>query len=517
MNDEAIKLQKNLRSDLSAEPEPIKEVFALIRERLRQRTQPDHASARIDPGPFFWWAKQQPSLEQVRMEIAAGKNTMGTPTRQIKPGEPILVALDGIVELAEAFNISQGSDVCRLLGFVCQTLSGSDHDRRKGNDEIAGKFYPAALHRQQINAERKQNAAREVARQYQLNGGREPYSQAPSGPKETTGVARIPVMEARAVVVKPGHWPDLKDREDETTGGYVGVSGLSLWFAAHVGPRYAQKGENQDAAYALSRGSRVFFALADGVSTSVGSRFAAGMIVKLFCEDLANRSKADSPINEEALKEAARATHEWLNACLAYLTSNPTLPEWADLKGASNLNMDVVLQLAENTTKPKNRFWAPLMASTLVGGWAERTPNGARAGLIRIGDGIVEYSDRDGRVTPVFTMDATETEVTAVLGPGQASGAAISKADMRTSSLAAGDTLFLASDGLVRGHGNGLVKELQAICPSKVMGLKGALPNVAMDILRLAADHGDQAFLLDPEQKLFADNLSLIALTVDGN
>jgi hypothetical protein len=505
-------LQKTLRADLAAEPECIKEVFALVRDRLRQHTLPDDVSSRMEALPFFWWAKQEPSLEQVRMAVAPGQNTPGTTPRQIKPGDPILIALDGILELAEDFSISRGSDVCRLLGFVCQTLSGSDHERRKGNDDIAGKFYSAARQRQQIAVERKQFALR----QYQLNGGRPPQSLASLGnPKEMKGVARVPVLEPRATVVRPTPWPNLSDRQDETTGGFVTATGISLWYAAHVGPRYAQKGENQDAAHALGRGSRVFFALADGVSTSFGSRFAAAAIVKLFCEDLANRSKGDSPIDEEALKDTARRTHEWLNACLEYLTSNQALPEWSDLKGASNLNMDVVLQLAENTTKPKNRFWAPVMASTLVGGYAERTHSGATVTLIRIGDGIAERTDRDGKSTPILTMDATETEVTSVLGPGQASGAAISKAELQTVFLAVGDTLLLASDGLVRGHRDGLAKELQSVCPSKVANLNSAPSTAAMDILRLAAQHGDQAFNLDPEQKLFADNLSLIAMTVD--
>jgi hypothetical protein len=252
------------------------------------------------------------------------------------------------------------------------------------------------------------------------------------------------------------------------------------------------------------------------VSTSVGSRFAAATIVKLFCEHLADRFDGSSAsIDEEALKSAAQSVHEWLNVCLAYLTSSSVLEEWAEVKGASNLSMDVVLQLAGNTVRPKNRFWAPLMASTLLGGCAERTPGGVKISMIRIGDGISESIDRNGKITSIFSMDADETEITAVVGPGQASALAISKAESRLSFLDTGETLFLASDGLARGHNDGLVKQLQSVCPQQVLDLNPGCRTAAMDILKKAADHADQAFKLDPEKKLFADNLSLIAMMAD--
>src|ERR1035438_5457690 len=104
-DDDSVRLQKALRADLDSESESIKGVFSLVRDRLRHRTQ-RKGCVGIVPLHFFNWARQEPTLDQVRSTLLQGQAIRGIPLQlqQIGPDDPVRIAFDCILDLAEDFS-----------------------------------------------------------------------------------------------------------------------------------------------------------------------------------------------------------------------------------------------------------------------------------------------------------------------------------------------------------------------------------------------------------------------------
>jgi serine/threonine protein phosphatase PrpC len=293
-----------------------------------------------------------------------------------------------------------------------------------------------------------------------------------------------------------------------------------LWQATHIGPLYDQKLENQDAVSTSMDRSRIFFALADGVSTSYGSGFAASVIVERFCSHLKEAVLAEGRFLPFMLVDAASSSQLWLDQSLAFLLANPSAPEWGDVRGSSNLADDVAMRLCENTRNPTNRFWGPVMAATLIGGIIQPAEDGQGTELqaIRIGDGLIELVsplNLNGGISLVVSMDSEETEILSALSPGPFGEQALVNPERAQQLIGPGETLLISSDGLARGHVSSVAETLRDITGSSQMGLLREDQASALGVLQKAAAYADEIFLNSPQLKLFNDNLSLIVLVHD--
>jgi len=184
-------------------------------------------------------------------------------------------------------------------------------------------------------------------------------------------VARVHTPHAR-IANTPAH-----EGQECVSTDFLSSPRVSLWHANHVGPGYAKKLENQDSTYAISEPSRLFFALADGVSTSYGAGFAAREAVRSLCQLLRERlGDAHSPdlpsdsLCATLLEDAVRKVQQQLDRTLRELLAAPGAKAWQEVHGSSRLSPDVARRLCQNTLEPKNRAWGPVMATTLLGGIA---------------------------------------------------------------------------------------------------------------------------------------------------
>ncbi len=310
---------------------------------------------------------------------------------------------------------------------------------------------------------------------------------------------------------------ELAGREDETTGGFVTSFGLGVWFASHIGPALAHKIENQDIALARTGDGRVWFAICDGVSTSFGSRFASALACHAFVDKLAMSNTHDLGAFEDLLCAASFAEDE-LDKSLMGLLANSSPDAWDDVKGGSMLDTQVIRRLAENTASPINRFWGPVMTSTLLGGVAVRVGNSWKVNLIRIGDGVAEKQNSSGVLDALFGVSSDEFEISNALRPGAPSVALRERVEHATLILEPGELLLLCSDGLARGHNERVLDMLHGLFPDFSLDPSLHSGVAALDLLRRAASRADELFnTMAALPPLFADNLSVILLKCDFN
>jgi hypothetical protein len=313
---------------------------------------------------------------------------------------------------------------------------------------------------------------------------------------------------------RPEPWPSVGK---QASGGFVSTDRVALWHANHPGPSYSKKAENQDATFALADGPRVYFALADGVSSSYGSRFAAAAIASLFCSNLQRVLKPVAKPDSTLLKEAAGETHDWLDCTLSYLLANPTAREWSDVRGATDVRADTAMQLFENTQNPTNREWGPVLAATLVGGVIQPAEKGKGLELyaIRIGDGLIEQIASlgdEGGVSHVLSMDSRAGESPAALSPGPAGLRWLETPDTLRCFIGPRESLVISSDGLARGHSDMVSEQLREIVGKPDLGLRDGDKKSALKMLQAAADYADAAVKANPKFRLFDDDLSVIVV-----
>jgi hypothetical protein len=501
--------------------ESILDLFALVLDKAYEERSPFC----VQQGTLLQWA-HDPELRPTIEDLKASLH--GTPPDGHRPllivdatvwqglqGGPFLRALELAEKAAPYFGVSSAPEIYRVLAAVAQTVGSADQKFKDENNKLYRERIKRAIHT--YKKAKEGQVAVETYEEIQR------LAQPSQGVSRDKGVThRIPHTSLprglQLSINKPEKWPSMAVQD---SCEFLSNNRIALWHASNVGPSYAQKRENQDATFALSVGPRVIFALADGVSTSYGSRFSAVAIVSSFCDNLQRLIKADAKSRSNSLREAASATQVWLDNALSFLLANPQAPEWSDVRGcSSNLADDVAIRLCENTINPTKRFWGPVLATTLVGGVVEPSEDGERLKIaaIRIGDGLIEHIeslDLPGGVSPLLSMDGQVTEISASLCPGPLGQKAVANSEIIQESIIPGGALVISSDGLTRGHTFSVSQKLRDIVGIPEIGLRRGDKTCALAILQEAARHADYAFSGDQDQKLFNDNLSIIALVYD--
>ena len=276
-------------------------------------------------------------------------------------------------------------------------------------------------------------------------------------------------------------------------------------FASAKGPIAGDKLENQDAVLAMESGSALTFALCDGVSTSYGARYAAAWAAATFCFHVSHRLREQGAACDlaAALRQAVVSTHTGLTAMLDALVDDGTHPAWSHLRSGSQVPRTLERKLCENPREPQpGRSWAPVLATTLIGGVLQLDRHGTQAYFLRLGDGVVEVVEPAAAAVSLLAMDADELAIDNLLCPGPRGRASIDGAHVVSRVLSDRQSLVVSSDGLIRGV-TGTVSDALGICDGG--------GRTARVLLHEACDRAD---LLNEQSAdhIYADNLSLLYL-----
>lgn len=439
----------------------------------------------VRPGTLLVWAHTtRPTVQELSQLAALPHAPAGWPKLAAKAwpelrGGVFAAVLHRALEIAPRYRLSP-QEVCTILAAVAQTVLTDSPAIRERNFRLAEVFRePQALPSQTVIAAQPEQAAlAQPVEPRPLSLTRQPYN----------------------------------PRVDEI-GGLIEGNGLRAAFASCVGPKYADSTTNEDACYALLQRKYLIFALADGVGTSVGARFAAAASCFTFCQKLGSILDTIGNAGAQALSEAVQATQSFLDEAVESFISNWKCHDFSELYG--DMPRDTTEQLLENTRNP-NRRWAPAMATTLVGGFLFSDNDAFRGYLLRIGDGIAELVS-GSHVERLLDMDSTETRVSAFLAPGPLSKARVREyATILPIAMSRSEHLLISSDGLTRGHKSSVWAQLQEAVPLKILPPAEHTSSYAADVLRSAAEHADRRHELDPNSSLFRDNLSLIHIFPTG-
>jgi hypothetical protein len=381
-------------------------------------------------------------------------------------------ALNFALNNHQCYGVNEVSELARILAAVAQTLrpvGKAGRDYQQSNGSLAKQAGPSA--------------------QRQLQEALRP-NQPPLPPQQ-----RVPTLDLGPY--------QQRSRPDEQ-GMRVTAAGLTLWHASHRGPEHAGKLKNQDATFALAVGNSLVFALADGVSTSMGSRIAAAIVARSFCEHLATCLHSSRP--NESLRAAAMKAQERLDWLLTKVETSPNGAEFNDLY--DGLQPSAVRRILENTRTRKNRSLPLAFATTLLGGFVSPdNRSGYQVYIVCVGDGLVEHRSSQGSITAVLTMDNQETAISATICPGLFGQESLRQAALQTCRLTSGDYLLISSDGLTRGHQQSVWMQLER---------SGAFQGIAPDSEQMAWQILDRACRVADarveEPRLFGDNLSLLLL-----
>lgn len=474
--------------------EGVVQLFSLLLERADEQS----ALGKQFELPFAALLKlancNRPSLQQLEQFCESHQPCDGwpssvcaaaaRPTDGVAPGmffKLLRCALDS----ANCFDVD-GAHLCRALAAVGQTLKARNRRFRRINRIVARKYRQSAVQRIAPAATALESA--QAQRQVNLD---------------------LPC--------------EVEFRRQNEQGGSLRQEGLTLWHASYIGPQIADKSENQDATFAAAAAAQpskpsIVFALADGVSTSMGSRVAANSVVRRFCEFVIQQMKSNVAVSTSELIEAARRTQDSLDELAASLLERKDGYIFDVVRGDS-LQSKTAVRILDATLRPKASSIPAALSATLIAGIAQPIPNeGSYAiDLLRVGDGSVEHISRDGEVCPVFETNPEVIAIAQALGPGPRSHALFdSQAEMietNSVTLLAGESLVVSSDGLVRGHQqsvSGKVSELMGEEFWNTAQPKQA--DAALEILHKACSFADELFKKDSQQSLFADNVSLILI-----
>jgi serine/threonine protein phosphatase PrpC len=401
------------------------------------------------------------------------------------------------LDSAPLFNL-QAPHVCRLLAAVGQTLEARNGQFRQRNRSMADRHRSAAHKR---------------------------VAPTPIAP-ESAPVLRAADQPSQILVTQQLPWQiDFRGREEQAA--CFNLDRITLWHASYIGPRSAEKMENQDATFALtapemSAPPYLLFALADGVTTSLGSRLAATSIVRRFCKLLLQQMNNSERLTGSDLIHAAQKTQVKLEELARTLLQDVDSHSFEAMLG-SELTRKVATRVLQNTLEPRVAAMPAALNATLIGGVVQ--PNGSpgnfQVDLLRIGDGSVEHIDARGQITSVLDTDPEVMKISEALGPGPQSRALFDQAGtplhVTTVTLGPGESLLVSSDGLARGHTLPISRKL-----SELLGegfwkkAQAEEADAALRILHRACASADELFLQDPKQTLFADNVSLILIRSEG-
>jgi len=439
--------------------------------------------------------------------------------QRLKEG-PFQKALNESLQSAPIFGVTSETEILRILAAIAQSFGSANREFKEWNEKVYQENIQKARGIYRVAQQQRQASHTDAIKtspgvQSGQTLGPIPRTSPAIDPPTKSLPALEPPAIKKVLVERPKEWPY------ETVGAtyqWIAQGSLNLWHASHVGPTYAEKGENQDATFAVKDGNRVLFALADGVSTSYGSRFSAISIVRVFCNKLQELLSNEVRPSHDLLKRAALETHDWLDTALNFLIANPEAPEWEKFRGESKMRNEVAIKFCENTLTLKDRFWGPVMASTLLGGVVQPSEDRRSFEMLalRVGDGLIESIENfsgDESARPLLAMDAQETEISASLSPGPLGKNSLTSIEIIDHRITPGETILISSDGLARGHKNSVAQELRKISGKSVNFSPSRDHAEALKILDKAAKFADAEFKRDPQVSLFGDNLSLIVIS----
>jgi hypothetical protein len=299
----------------------------------------------------------------------------------------------------------------------------------------------------------------------------------------------------------------------------------------HPGPNFAQKTENQDAICVKEKDGRLFFALADGVSQSFGTRLAARVAVKDAVDRMIRVCTRSPEIHarKDQLEETVRGVNLTLTNVLKHfvkrLKETPDINERAswleDFLGKQVLPYESTIIFMENTLAPRARMrkgLAPVMGTTLIAGVLEpaKDSDGYRLSFISAGDGIVlivPCEQVNGRVLMVnIFLDVVpgEMKLARYCGPGEMAkgieGHLSAQVDIP---VKFGDRIVISSDGLSRGSFGERFCDIHEKWMRSLP--KESWPSAPVMVERAVAWAEGESV---SGKQYFSDNLSLILISV---
>jgi Protein phosphatase 2C len=324
--------------------------------------------------------------------------------------------------MTSIFKVDSGREIANVLGAISQTLFPIARvSLQQQNRALASRFLNAARTKLAVSGQPISTPVPEIAQQ----------------PSDST---------PPSVSLEPWMQKALSgDSRGDEAGQLVATDSLIAWHSSSVG--FTDKSENQDATFACTDGNRLIFALADGITTSLGSREGAAVSAESVCRSLQAQLNGTTLPNPDMFRAAFQDAHRRVRRLAQALLA---LPLDGNLRRiGQDLQESSIRRLLELGLDRRPN--SPVLASTLIAGVL--TPNGkaVRVDLMRVGDGVVEKIDKLHRCSNLITMeDRSESALNAYLGPDQHS--LESPQQFRTDELMVGEWLLVSSDGLVRAH-----------------------------------------------------------------
>ena len=423
----------------------------------------------LPPGPFWLLSDRTPSRDDIarlfRGEVPESWPSWFQRNAEWMQNHAVSTAFLHCFEAAPRNGVESTQDVCRVMAAVAQTLFSTNADIVARNRNLAGL-------RVQVTVQ----------------------------------------------VETPGdEWSDEEhfiSRRPDESGGSVSVDRLTLWMASHLGPDYADKIENQDAVYACGCcGNGIAFALADGVSTSLGSRFAAALAAFRFCRALRELER-NAPQSPSALIEAVATTQRGMDSVLKRLLDDPFCPAMEQILSASRMPARTVHAVLENTRTAEKTSLLPALATTLIGGLIRPSSvaGSFTASVICLGDGVVEKISLGGQFQQIIATDPEISEITHSMSPGPLAAKFIRSGKLApvTIDMRQGDHLLVSSDGLARGHSGPVWPMIEELAGDIRARLQRGIADSTAILLR---DVTAKASELRNSRHLFDDNVSLILIS----
>ena len=467
-----------------------KELFALVYDSASRSEKPFLASQ------GFWRSCLKHKLDVDFLQLLAQPQSLNSSfpfvvkrvhrTMQ-KTKDASYVALQTVLEHAPRFNLNDPRQLIKILELTAQTLRPTQS--------------PLGLEIQSLNRtialqhlEQAQNRLREISSQ--------------SLTQQQTHQQHQHQVKQHFAYSTPINLKPYHKRLDEY-GQKVETGSLVLWHASHKGPVHAAKTENQDATFVRLSDEIMTFALADGVSTSMGARLSAAVSVQEFCNGLSeNLQQQNGTSFQEMLWGATEKARNQLEKILISFLSATDSDEFALVRG--QIQPAVAQRLLENTMNPTQKNWGAALATTLIGGFIMASENNSfDVHLMYLGDGVAElYNSNEQKIERLLDIDADVTEISHALCPGPLGKEGLQNiAILSPFTMRRGDWLLISSDGLARGHHSYIFSVLEnaGFTPTQE-----SEDEFAWNLLERTASSADA----ENANTLFNDNLSLILLTV---
>jgi len=274
-----------------------------------------------------------------------------------------------------------------------------------------------------------------------------PEARVPTPPPAAVSAPQEPPEPARAGI-------DLsvyEIRPDEA-GGRATAGPVTVWYASYKAMPSALRPQNQAATLAQPVKGGVAFALAEGLSSSLGARTAAAIAVRSFCQ-LAMAAVAAGGDGARAVRDGIGGTQQRLDLLShALIASGAGSAALTLIRGS--LPADNALKILAHTLAPDGRLKhvGPALTVTFTGGVLAPNPvTGApELWLGRVGGGRAEWR-RMGAGQPLIGPGPTPPQP-AVLGPGPTGEAGLASLEVRGPyEVRLGDIVVLAGEELMRG------------------------------------------------------------------